>query len=162
MVRDVVCSNRGMAGRQVIEYRAGGGREMNDVTEYAPVVQKLLERTREGKVAWQEITHGFGTRVQTYEFQVSRSEDRGDITITVRMMDDQGAEIFQAALTDDPATLGKYRQLVTEFKELFELARRKVLNVEEKLQKVRKSHICSITCSIPTEPNALQNRHRGD
>lgn len=106
---------------------------MSDVTEFAPVIEKLLERTREGKVAWEEQTFGFGTRVKSYEFIISKSEDQGDITITVRMLDDRGSEIFEVKLTDDPQTLAKHRQFVAVLKELFELARRKALNVEQKV-----------------------------
>ncbi len=106
---------------------------MIDLTEYASVIEKLLARTREGKVAWQEITYGFGTRVKAYEFRVSKAEDQGDVTISLRMFDDNGSEIFSVSLTDDPATLAKQRHMVSVLKDLHELARRNALKVEQKI-----------------------------
>jgi hypothetical protein len=112
---------------------------MSDVAEFAPVIEKLLDRTREGKIEWQEQGFGFGTHVKSYEFRVFKTEDDGDITITARMLDDRGSEIFDVRLTDDPQTLAKHRQLVTVLKELFELARRNALNVEQKVEEA--SHL---------------------
>jgi len=109
---------------------------MSDVTEYSTVIQKLLERTRDGKVPWEVFSYGFRAMVKSYEFRISKSEDRGDITVSLGMLDDQGHEIFEARLTDDPVTLGKYRQLVSALQDLYELARRKALNVEEKIGEV--------------------------
>jgi hypothetical protein len=109
---------------------------MTDVSEYSALIEKLLERTREGKVPWEQGSYCFRAIVQSYEFQVSKSEDRGDITVILRMLDDRGSEIFEVRLTDDPATLAKHRQLVSTLQELHELARRKALNVEQKVDEV--------------------------
>jgi hypothetical protein len=121
---------------------------MSEGNEYLPVIQKLLERTREGKVAWEESSSSFGVIsegvsstsfravVKSYTFVISKMEDQGDIKITLRMLDDRGAEIFEIQVADDPVTLGRNRQMVSELKELHELARRKALNVEAKIGEV--------------------------
>ena|SRR2546426_1983194 len=109
---------------------------MNEVTEYSQVIEKLLERSREGKVPWDQGTVGFHANVKSYEFRIFESEDQEDVTVTLEMLDDRGAEIFKVRLTDDPATLGRHRQSVSALKEIYELARRKALNVEEKVSDV--------------------------
>jgi len=109
---------------------------MNDVSDYLTVVDKLLDRTRQGKIAWESYNYGFRATVGSYEFRVAKLEDRGDITISLGMLDDHSNEIFEVRLTDDPATLGKYRQHVSALKELHELARRNALRVEEKVGEV--------------------------
>jgi len=109
---------------------------MSEVNDYATVVEKLLDRTRQGKVPWEAYSYGFRTRVGSYEFRIAKSEDRGDITISLGMLDDNNNEIFEVSLTDDPVTLGKHRQEVSALKELHELARRNALRVEEKVGEV--------------------------
>jgi hypothetical protein len=109
---------------------------MNDVSEYSTVIEKLLDRTRNGKVSWEVVTYGFRAVVKSYEFRISKSEDRGDVTISLGMFDSTGNEIFEARLTDDPQTLSKYSRLVSGLQELHELARRGALNVEEKINEV--------------------------
>ncbi len=106
---------------------------MNDITEYSPIIHKLLDRTREGKVGWEEATKGFKAAVGPYTFRVSSSEDGEDMTVRLTMRDERDAEIFAIVLTDDFPTITKYRQILTDLKEVYELARRKALNVEVKL-----------------------------
>jgi len=106
---------------------------MNDVTEFSPIIQKLLDRTKEGKVLWEEATRGFKAAVGLFTFRVFSSDEGGDTTVRLTMRDDHDSEIFEVTLTDDPPTIARYRQAVTNMKELYELARRKALNVEEKL-----------------------------
>lgn len=121
---------------------------MSDFEEYLTVIQKLLERTREGKVAWEEqvesfriVTEGSSSTsllgvVQPYRFRISKVDDQGDIKITLQMLDDKNAEIFGLQVADDPETLRKNRQLISDLKMLFELARRKALNVDAKIHEV--------------------------
>ena len=109
---------------------------MRDMTEYSPIIQKLLDRTREGKVAWEEATRGFKAQVGLYTFRVFSSDEGGDTTVRLTMRDDRDSEIFEVTLTDDPPTIAQYRQIVANLKEIYELARRKALNVEEKLGEV--------------------------
>jgi hypothetical protein len=87
-------------------------------------------------VPWEEAERGFQAHVGSYVFRIYWLDEQGDITVTLRMIDDRGSEIFRVALTDDPTTLTKYRITVSALKELHELARRKALNVEQKVEDV--------------------------
>lgn len=110
---------------------------MTETPEYRELARKLLERTREGKLAWEEWGTGFKvTMPNEYQFYVNRMYSEGDTTLIFSMQDDNGKELFEVRLTDDPRTLIERNQFLQELKELYELARRKALDVDRKLDEV--------------------------
>lgn len=108
--------------------------------QYLPVIKKLLERTRQGRVQWQG---GLGTfycnlgteNDSTLKFTLSTAATR-DINFDVRflvMEDLNGNELFRIESNDLPTTTAE-EELSNAINELYELARRQALKVDEKLE----------------------------
>ncbi len=111
---------------------------MMDPQEYQQIIAKLLEKTKAGKIDWTE--HGEDRFLcelpGRYQFEISRFREQGDTHLSVNMKDDNAKVIFSVALTDDPNTLWKHQEQFKQVDELYELARRKALKVDEKLEYV--------------------------
>ncbi len=119
--------------------------------DYNSVATKLLEKTKAGKIEWKERTR-FGEVVENYDqtvdasfladlgegfsFEVSSMTSRGDTSYSLRMSDDQGHRIFTLTLTDDPDTMINQQRLFETLSELYDIARRKALRVDEKIGRV--------------------------
>jgi hypothetical protein len=113
--------------------------------EYLPIIVKLLEKTRAGKVVWQPPSFGsisyddhevFTTRVG------SEQEDSVSFTITayrnnsslrrLSMNDSAGNEIFLVTTNDLP-TSSEEEEMSLMLDELYGLARRQAFKVEQKI-----------------------------
>jgi hypothetical protein len=96
-----------------------------------PIVGKLLEKTRDGRVGWEARGGGYMCSLdEEYFFLISRIED----SILLSMNDKMGNEIFQEVGREEiyyanPADQERFELL----RDLFELARRKAVNADEKI-----------------------------
>jgi hypothetical protein len=111
------------------------------VSEHSLIVRKLLEKTTAGKVEWQETLaypyRGFQTELaEGFSFIVNSESSEGDTTYSLSMKDSQGHIIFDLRLTDDPETMMSNEELYEVMAHLYDLARRKALKVDEKVERV--------------------------
>lgn len=112
---------------------------MRSTSEYLPVIQKLLEKTRQARVHWQGGLGTFYCTIgsesdQPVKFTLSTTSTR-DINYDVRFlaMDDaQGNELFRIESTDLPTSVDE-EATSTMVEELYELARGQALNIGQKL-----------------------------
>jgi hypothetical protein len=120
---------------------------MQATVEYEPLVKKLLEKSEQGRLNWEKIeprvgpylpVEGiepdppyFACALEGQAFFQSRRTDQGYQLI---MKDQKGNELFsitgeEAVLYDDP----KEEELFKMLRDIYELARKKALNVNEKI-----------------------------
>lgn len=117
--------------------------------DYGSIAFKLLEKTKAGKVEWEQSTSThFGEILyegseffraeltEGFRFEVGRTGARGDKTYSLTMRDEQGTDVFTLSLTDDPDTMFSQRPLYEGLAELYEVARRKALKVDQKVERV--------------------------
>ena len=108
--------------------------------EYLPIINKLLERTRQGRVQWEGGLGTFccklGTKDEsTLKFTISSAATR-DINLDVRflvMEDIKGNELFRIESNDLPTTAAE-EAVSNVINELYELARRQALKVDQRLE----------------------------
>jgi len=115
--------------------------------EYNPIVEKLLQKTRDGRVHWQVSTSSFGEVLydtsEAFTCKVG-SEDDGSVDFIIRanrsnsvrsltMKDSGGNEILAIGSNDLP-TSAEEEEVSVMLDELYELARRQALKVEEKIE----------------------------
>jgi len=115
--------------------------------DYSSIAFKLLEKTKAGKVEWEQSSR-FGEVVyegselfraeltEGFRFEVGRTRSSGDTTYSLTMRDEQGTDVFTLSLTDDPDTMFNQRRLYEGLAELYEVARRKALKVDQKVERV--------------------------
>ena len=112
----------------------------SDPSEYRPVIQKLLEKTRQGRVQWQGGLGAFSCTIGSesnnlVKFTLSSTATR-DINYDVRflVMDDaSGNELFRIE-SNDLSTSIEEEEISNMISELYELARRHALKIEQKLE----------------------------
>ena len=120
---------------------------MQTTIEYEPIIRKLLEKSEQGRLNWvearrREETHGMILGpveppiyfTCTVEGQYTFDSERTDEGYKLTIKDSGGVEFFsitgeQAVVYDDP----KKEELFNMLRDLYELARNKALNVDEKL-----------------------------
>jgi hypothetical protein len=123
-----------------------------NTTDYASVALKLLEKTKAGKVGWEQSSSfgsvNFGDPVyegselfradltEGFKFEVSRTKSRGDTTYSLTMRDDNGTDVFTLSLTDDPEIMFNQKPLYEALGDLFDAARRRALKVDQKVERV--------------------------
>ena len=105
---------------------------MQATIEYEPVVTKLLEKSQQGRLNWEKRGwREFACEIEgQYTFASTETEDGYGLT----MKDSFGDVIFsisseEAIVYDDP----KKEELFNMLRDLHELARKKALNVDEKI-----------------------------
>ena len=117
--------------------------------EYKPIIQKLLEKTRQRKVDWQEHNQfgkiGFpdtnwfrcnlgSLGADSFSFEISNTEKRDGSTIqSLVMMDQSGNEVFRATTNELP-TSPEEEEVSDLIEEIYGLARRQALKIELKLE----------------------------
>jgi hypothetical protein len=105
---------------------------MQATVEYEPIIKKLLEKSEQGRLNWvKQIGGGFGC---TIENQYRFVSDKTDDGIRLTMLDSQGDMMFsisaaEAVVFDD----SEKEKLFAMLRDLYELARKKALNVDEKI-----------------------------
>jgi hypothetical protein len=105
---------------------------MQATIEYEPVVTKLLEKSQQGRLDWGKQGRGeFVCEIDgQYKFTSRLTDDGYGLT----MRDSEGDVIFsvageEAVLYDDP----KKEELFNMLRDIYELARKKALNVDKKI-----------------------------
>jgi hypothetical protein len=110
--------------------KRGSGKMLAPI-DSRPIVEKLFEKTAAGRISWE----GYGRRFtctleQEYTFEISKSDD----AFALVMKDAGGNEIISEYQQEEIIFHDHARaELFDTLKELFELARRKALGVEEKV-----------------------------
>jgi hypothetical protein len=103
--------------------------------DQSELVDSIFERTREGKLSWEELSlTGFLTRVGQTMIIVDRP--RGEGLPSMRITDESG-KILQ--IIEGPIHSGRglgTRELLSE---IYELARRQALKVDETLSHLKRS-----------------------
>ncbi len=105
---------------------------MVEPLESQPILDKLIRRSREGRVAWEvrNRTSFFCSVEGQYTFEVSRYED----TYRLEMRDASNHEILSLSQPDRIVFQNdSERRLFESLSDLYEIARRKALQVEDKL-----------------------------
>jgi hypothetical protein len=120
----------------------------SDPSEYKEIVKKLLEKTRQGRVEWSADLprdsftctlgdpgqNAFRSRIlpneSEFSFTVATSDIDGQPVLT--MLDGSRNEIFRATSNDLPTSPDE-EETSALLNELYELARRKALKIEHKL-----------------------------
>jgi hypothetical protein len=113
----------------------------SDPSDYLPIIKKLLERTKQGRVRWHggldafSCTLGSEKKEDTLEFTLSTvatSLISYDILFLI-MKDTNGNELFRVEANDLPTTPSE-EETSSLLHELYDLARRQALRVGEKLE----------------------------
>jgi hypothetical protein len=103
---------------------------MPSTLDYAPVIEKLLDKSRQGRLPWESGQYRqFRCTLDQYTFAVSQT----DSGYTLSMLDSDQNEIFSLGVQDEVVFTGESARLYQDVGELYELARRKALKVDEKL-----------------------------
>ncbi len=109
---------------------------MPSVLDYEPIITKLLEKSEQGRLKWEKprfSTYFECTIDEQYRFKTERSGDG----YLLRMEDKDGAEIFTVTAEEQVVfKSGEEEKLFEKIRDIHELARRKALNVDEKLATV--------------------------
>jgi hypothetical protein len=113
---------------------------MPSSVDYQPLIQRLLDKSKEGKVAWEwpggyggyptEFICSQGENDKPYTFTINQH----DAAYTLSMTDSDGVEVFR--VTGEEQVLWEsedQKRMYELLSELFELARRKALKVEQKV-----------------------------
>jgi len=107
--------------------------------DYAAIAFKLLEKTNDAKVQWEDNAP-FGDFVtaldEGFSFSIRKDTSRGDTTYSLLMKDKEGNVIFNLRLTDDPETMISRQSLYEALGDLYDIARRRALRVDEKVERV--------------------------
>lgn len=104
---------------------------MIEPLQYQPIIEKLLEKTKRGRVSWED--HGsneFRCDLDQYRFFIRRSDD----SYILRMEDEFQRILFSLRAQEEIIYLDQEKgHLFEVLSDLYELARRKALNVTDKL-----------------------------
>lgn len=108
----------------------------SDPSEYKNIIEKLLEKTRQKRVDWEQaFSRSFRSTVgsgdgSSFSFTISRSDDEA---LSLRMSDESHNTIFVVTANDLP-TSREEEEVSQMIEDLYELARRQALKVEQKLE----------------------------
>jgi hypothetical protein len=113
----------------------------SDPNEYKDVIKKLLEKTRQRKVEWEQAySSSFRCTLpggpESFHFTISytpRSNFEAE-TFTLRMSDQGENVIFEATANDLPTSPAE-EEVSQMIEEIYDLARRQALRIELKLEK---------------------------
>ena len=116
---------------------------MASKTEFLPVITKLLEKSKEGKVDWKgtfESSTFICALDGAYSFEVEKDRTQGGMSLRrLTMKDKNQEEVFVLrANTPTPQSSQENDQLWLVLDELFERARRIALDVDQKVSEVNK------------------------
>jgi len=119
----------------------------SDPSEYKEIIKKLLEKTRQQRVQWEYPPSQFGEvryldtfrcnlgpqSADSFSFEITSTSERDDSLRRFLVMTDQGGnEIFRVATNDLP-TSPEEEEVSQMIEEIYDLARRQALKVEQKL-----------------------------
>jgi hypothetical protein len=117
----------------------------SDPSEQNEIIKKLLDKTRQGRVHWEQSSAAFGEvrYVDCREtFRCKLGSDSADsfsfevghdnVQAWLSMTDQRGSQIFRVEANDLP-TSPEEEEASTMIVELYDLARRQVLKIDQKL-----------------------------
>jgi hypothetical protein len=108
----------------------------SDPAEYKDIIKKLLEKTRQRKVEWEQaFSNSFQCTLpagDTDSFSFAVSANSETELLTLRMSDQQRNTIFFVTSNDLP-TSPEEEEVSQMIEEIYDLARRQALKVEQKL-----------------------------
>lgn len=114
---------------------------MAQPTEFLPIVEKLLDKTRQGKIEWkptyEEMVFICAIEGQ-YSFEIKKGLTSGGAGFRKLTMKGTGEEelvVFRAAYPTQQTSTENDR-LFEQLDELYDRARRLALNIDEKVQNV--------------------------
>src|SRR5260370_20107437 len=104
---------------------------MIEQLQYEPIIDKLLEKTKAGRVPWEDYgQNGFQCDLDQYKFRVWKSDDGYGLS----MGDERQRTLFSLRAEEEIIWANPAKEhLFQSLSDLFELARRKALNVPDKL-----------------------------
>ncbi len=113
----------------------------SDPKEYKQVINKLLEKTRQRKVDWEQGTHSSSFQCtvtggpESFHFTVSYSTGSNfeAEAYTLRMYDNGENVVFETSTNDLPTSRAE-EEVSKVIEEIYDLARRQALNIEHKLE----------------------------
>ncbi len=112
----------------------------SDPNEYKDVIKKLLEKTRQRKVDWEQAySSSFRCTLsggpESFHFAISHRERSGyeGEAFTLRMSDERENVIFEASTNDLPTSPAE-EEVSQMIEEIYDLARRQALKIELKLE----------------------------
>ncbi|HZW79596.1 MAG TPA: hypothetical protein VFF50_03905 [Candidatus Deferrimicrobiaceae bacterium] len=117
----------------------------SDPSEYKDVIRKLLEKTRQRKVEWEQVfSSSFRCTLpptipsgdsDSFHFTISYSAGSNfeSEAFTLRMLDQGENVIFEAEANDLP-TSSEEEEVSQMLKEIYERARRQALKIERKIE----------------------------
>jgi hypothetical protein len=109
----------------------------SDPSEYKQIIKKLLEKTRQRRVEWEKaFSNSFQCTVGSedggfFSFRISAGSDNEPLSLS--MLDESHNTIFRATSNDLP-TSPEEEENSQMIEELYELARRQALKIEQKLE----------------------------
>jgi hypothetical protein len=109
----------------------------SDPSEYKQIIEKLLEKTRQRRVEWEKaFANSFKCTVGSedgsfFSFRISAGSDTEPLSLY--MSDEANNTIFRATSNDLP-TSPEEEETSQMLEELYDLARRQALKVEQKLE----------------------------
>ena len=114
---------------------------MSDFGKFKEIVEKLRDRTRRGRVQWETLYGGFRSTVgdtsrpnqQYFTFTLETVGQGSEPVRSFSMLDEKGHEILRVISNDLP-TSAEEEETSTLLNELYEMARRQALKVDEKLE----------------------------
>jgi hypothetical protein len=106
-----------------------------EMADQSDLVNTILERTREGKLTWEELSlSGFLTRVGQTMIIIDRP--RGNELPSIRITDESGKLL---EIIEGPVLAGSGLGSKELLSEVYELARRQALRVDETLLDLKRS-----------------------
>jgi len=112
----------------------------SDPVEYKEVIKKLLEKTRQRKVDWEQAyLSSFRCTLpggaESFHFTISYAAGSNfEAEAFTLRMSDQGENIIFEASTNDLPTSPAEEEVSQMIEEIYDLARRQALRVEHKLE----------------------------
>lgn len=112
----------------------------SDPKEYKEVIEKLLEKTRQRKVDWEQAySSSFRCTLpggpESFHFTISNAAGSNfEAEAYTLRMSDQGENIIFEATTNDLPTSRAEEEVSKMIEEIYDLARRQALKIEHKLE----------------------------
>jgi hypothetical protein len=128
-------------GNAVLGPRGVGGDIMAEITEYLPVISKLLEKSKSRKIEWKG-TYDSMTFICAlegeYSFEIEKGKSsNGNWYRKLIMKDREQGEVFVARAAFPTAnSTNENDQLFQTLDELYEQARRTALDVDKKVNEI--------------------------
>src|SRR5882762_1782507 len=109
-------------------------------SDYVPVIAKLLQKTKDGKIEWKgtyESTTFLCILEGEYTFEIEKSQRSGGAYIDLKMKDREDGEVFALrAITPTADSSQQNDNLFLLLDDLYDRARRVALDIDKKVDNV--------------------------